>query len=85
MHELQPLRSAQSKAASPAKSVEYVAPPSKALDQYASEVCRALEQKLCSQSDKQQSEFVRGFAAFVKTIVRIHVKYLNQGGQHEEQ
>lgn len=65
------------------KLIEYIAPQEKFLEQYAHKVATTLARRFQVNDPEQQAEFQRGFSAFVKTIVQIHVKHLNGDLQHE--
>ena len=76
MHEPQQVSPFHFKEKSPsARLVEYVPPPLEAIDAYASAVCQALD-------NHASTELIRGFATFMKVVVNIKNRSLNQGGQH---
>ena len=58
-----------------ARLVEYVPPPLYSIDAYARTVCQALD-------NHASTELIRGFATFMKVVVKIKNQSLNQGGQH---
>jgi hypothetical protein len=69
----------------PTTQVEYIPPSSKVIDRYSRKVCQTLAPKFGIHDQQQQTELVRGFTNFVKTIVQIHVKYLNKEVAHDAQ
>lgn len=55
----------------------YVPPEADEIDQYAEGVCRRLVQD----DEQTRNELIRGFATFMKVIVRINAKHLNKGAE----
>lgn len=62
------------------RPVEYVPPAPKQVDEYVQAVCKELTSK--NGTNYCDTDFVRGLATFMKVVLSIQTRYLNQGGHH---
>ena len=64
----------------PSRPVEYVAPDTDVIRQYAHKVCRQLSE--LDDQDYTGTDYTRGLTTFLQVVIKAETRHLNRGVKH---